>query len=100
MIKPEYYLIRHGLTRWLRHGTNLKATMIPQLPGPCYLATYSSTSFHLTMLEELERHQQPIVWETIVILNILMLSGSTLFVVQMSESQRLSFYSRTIWHTG
>ena len=93
MIIPKCFLPRHSLTRWLRHGMNLKATMMPQLPEPCYLATYGITSFYMTMLEELERHWQPVVWETAVLLNVLTLSRSTLFVVQMSRNQRLSFCS-------
>ena len=52
------------------------------------------------MLEGLERHWQNVVWETAALLNILMLSGSTLFVVQMSRNQRLSFCLRTIWLAG
>ena len=33
MIIPKCCFQRHSLSRWLRHGTNLKATMMPHLPG-------------------------------------------------------------------
>ena len=81
MIMSERYLPRYGLTRWLRHGTNIKATMMLQIPGPYYIATYGIILFHMTILERLESYWQPIVWETAVILNILTLSKSTLFAV-------------------
>ena len=63
MIILEFYLPRPSLIRWLRYGTNPKATIIPQLPGSCYLANYGITSFHLIILEDIERHWQPVIWE-------------------------------------
>ena len=100
MIIPKHYLPRDGLPHWLRHGKNLKGIIMLQLPGPCYLATYSITSFHLTMLEEQERHCKPVIWETTVLLNILITFWQHLICctdIQKSEAKFLFENNMTNW---